>query len=60
MPFDFGYVGIDVVCINSHLFLKSLNSLLLNCGPLSDITVFGVLCRAMEQLRKPTTRFTKF
>ena len=46
MPFDFGYVGPDVVWVNSHSFLNSLNSLLLNCGPLSDMTFLGVPCRA--------------
>ena len=46
MPFDFGYVGLDVVWVNSHLFLNSLNSLLLNCGPLSDMMFFGVPCLA--------------
>ena len=35
-PLDFGYFGDGVRCKKSHVVANSLNSWLVNCGPLSE------------------------
>ena len=35
-PLEFGYSGDDVRCKKSHVVANSLNSWLVNCGPLSE------------------------
>ena len=48
LPFALGCNGLEVVC--SHCFEKSLYSVLVNCGPLSVMTVSGVPCLAKIDL----------
>ena len=50
LPFALGCNGLEVVCLNSHCLAKSRYSLLVNWGPLSVMTVFGIPCLAKIDL----------
>ena len=45
-PLGCGYLGNEVVCLNSYSLAKLANSALLNCGPLSLMTSSGMPCLA--------------
>ena len=45
-PFDWGYLGLDVVCLESHSAANLANSIDEYCGPLSDTTSPGIPCLA--------------
>ena len=45
-PFDFGWMGEEVMWSKHHSLANSLNCLAENCGPLSDLRTLGMPCSA--------------
>lgn len=54
-PFDWLWYGDDVKCSNSHLQAKLWKSADLNWGPLSEMMVSGIPCRANCCFRQSIT-----
>ena len=56
-PFDFGWYGLEGVCLMSQSFMKFWKSDPLNCGPLSETISLGAPNRAHVDLNTFATCF---